>query len=165
MIVRPETPGDVADIRDVVRAAFAGEQEADLVDSLRGSGDLLLSMVAEEAERVIGHVGFSRLWISHDGERSLAVSLAPLAVAAECRRRGIGAALVEAGHVHLRKAGESICFVLGDPAYYGRFHYSAPAAAGFDCVYAGAHFQALALTSGAPKAGAISYAAAFARLK
>jgi putative acetyltransferase len=165
MIIRPESSGDVADIRDLVRTAFAGDEEADLIDGLRCSGDLLLSLVAEEAGRVIGHVGFSRLWISRDGRRSPGASLAPLAVTAERRRRGIGAALVEAGHVHLRAAGESICFVLGDPAYYGRFDYSIPAAAGFDCVYAGAHFQALALTASAPTAGTIIYAAAFAGLK
>ena len=165
MIIRPERSGDVADVRDLVRAAFAGDQEADLVDGLRSNGDLLLSLVAEEAGRVIGHIGLSRVWISRDGRRSPGVCLAPLAVTAERRRRGTGAALVEAGHARLRAAGESICFVLGDPAYYGRFDYSIPAAAGFDCVYAGAHFQALALTRDAPTTGAITYAAAFARLK
>jgi putative acetyltransferase len=165
MIIRPERSGDVAEIRDLVRTAFAGEQEAELIDGLRRSGDLLLSLVAEEAGRVIGHVAFSRVWISRNGQRSPGASLAPLAVAGECRRRGIGAALVEAGHANLRAAGEPICFVLGDPAYYGRFDYSIPAAAGFDCVYAGAHFQALALTRDAPTAGAITYATAFARLK
>jgi putative acetyltransferase len=165
MIVRPETSADIAGIRDVVRSAFAGEQEADLVDSLRRDGALLLSLVAEEGGCVIGHVGFSRVWISHDSRRSPGVSLAPLAVVTEQRRRRVGAALVNAGHVHLRTTGESICFVLGDPAYYGRFGYSAPAAAGFDCLYAGAHFQALTLTGAAPEAGAISYAAAFAGLK
>jgi putative acetyltransferase len=164
MIIRQETPDDVADLSDLIRAAFACHQEADLVDGLRRGGDLLLSLVAEEAGRVIGHVGFSRVWISRDSQRSPGVSLAPLAVTAEYRRRGVGAALVEAGHGHLRSAGESICFVLGDPAYYGRFGYSIPAAAAFDCVYAGVHFQALALKSSAPKAGAISYAAAFAGL-
>jgi putative acetyltransferase len=165
MIIRPETSGDVADVRDLVRTAFAGEQEADLIDGLRSSGDLLLSLVAEAAGRVIGHVAFSRVWISHDSQRSPGVSLAPLAVTSERRRCGTGAALVEAGHARLRAAGESICFVLGDPAYYGRFDYSLPLAAGFDCVYAGAHFQALALTRDAPTTGAITYAAAFARLK
>ena len=165
MIIRPETSGDVADISDLVRTAFACHQEAELVDDLRRGGDLLLSLVAEDAGRVIGHVGFSRVWISGDGQRSPGASLAPLAVMAERRRRGIGAALVEAGHANLRAAGESICFVLGDPTYYGRFDYSIPAAAGFDCVYAGGHFQALALTSAAPTAGVIAYAAAFAGLK
>jgi len=165
MIIRQEMPGDVMRIRDILAAAFAGGQEADLVDGLRRNDDLLLSLVAEDAGRLIGHVGFSRLWVGQAGQRLPGVSLAPLGVEAGHRRRGVGAALVEAGHARLRKAAESIVFVLGDPAYYGRFGYSVPAAAAFDCVYAGPHFQALALTSRAPKSGVIGYAAAFDGLR
>ena len=165
MNVRLETPGDIAGIRDVLRAAFPGDQEADLVDDLRRDGDLLLSMVAEAAGRVVGHVGFSRLWIEQAGQRAPGVGLAPLSVAKDHRRRGVGATLVEKGHARLRTAGETVIFVLGDPAYYGRFGYSNAAAARFDCAYAGPHFQALALTNHAPKAGAIAYAAAFGKLQ
>jgi putative acetyltransferase len=163
MIIRPEAPGDITHIRLILRAAFAGEQEADLVDGLRRDGDLLLSMVADDAGRLVGHVGFSRVWIQNARSRSPGASLAPLSVMPDRRRSGIGTALVEAGHARLQTAGESIVFVLGDLAYYGRFGYSVAAAAAFDCIYAGPHFQALALTSLAPSAGAISYAAAFDR--
>jgi putative acetyltransferase len=93
------------------------------------------------------------------------VSLAPLSVAADYRRRGVGAALVEAGHERLRAAGESIIFVLGDCSYYDRLGYLAQAASTFDCVYAGPHFQALALADDAPRTGAITYAALFDRLQ
>ncbi len=161
MIVRAETPADVASIRDLVRAAFAGDVEADLVDDLRRDGDLLLSMVAEDAGQIVGHIGFSRVRISHQAQRVPGVSLAPLSVAPKRQRRGVGAALVRAGHAQLQAAGETIVFVLGDAGYYGRFGYVLPAAAAFDCVYAGPHFQALALTELAPKGGAITYAAAF----
>ena len=164
MIVRAETPADIAGIREVVRAAFAGDQEAGLVDDLRRDGDLLLSMVAEDEGRIVGHVGFSRVWISHRAQRAPGVSLAPLSVAPAWQRRGVGAALVKAGHTELRAAGEAIIFVLGDGAYYGRFEYMIAAAA-FDCAYAGPHFQALALTEFAPRAGAVTYAAAFDRLQ
>jgi putative acetyltransferase len=164
MIVRAETPADVANIREVMRAAFAGDQEATLVDDLRRDGDLLLSMVAEDEGRLVGHIGFSRVRISHQAHASC-VSLAPLSVVPASQRRGVGAALVRAGHAKLRAAGEAIVFVLGDPAYYGRFEYSIAAAAAFDCVYAGSHFQARALTESAPNAGAITYAAAFDRLQ
>jgi putative acetyltransferase len=164
MIVRAETPADIAGIREVVRAAFAGDQEAGLVDDLRRDGDLLLSMVAEDEGRLVGHVGFSRVWISHQAQRTPGVSLAPLSVAPAWQRRGVGASLVKAGHTELRAAGEAIIFVLGDGAYYGRFEYTIAAAA-FDCAYAGPHFQALALTEFAPRAGAITYAAAFDRLQ
>jgi putative acetyltransferase len=165
MNIRLEAPRDIEGIREILRAAFAGEQEANLVDGLRHDGDLLLSMVAESTERLIGHIGFSRLWIQRADHRVPGVSLAPLSVAEDHRRRGIGAALVETGHARLRTTGESIVFVLGDPAYYGRFDYSIAAAAGFDCVYAGPHFQALPLANHAPKAGVINYAAAFGRLQ
>jgi putative acetyltransferase len=165
MIIRPETSADVASIRNILRDAFAGDQEADLVDTLRRDGDLLLSMVAEEAGSLVGHIGFSRLWIAHETQRRPGVSLAPLAVAPRRWRQGVGARLVNAGHAYLRSTGESIIFVLGDPAYYGRFEYSLSVAAAFDCVYAGSHFQALALTKLAPKAGTIAYAAAFSSLQ
>ncbi|MCP4619828.1 MAG: N-acetyltransferase [Bradyrhizobium sp.] len=165
MNIRLETSGDVAGIRDIVCAVFDGTAEADLIENLRRDGDLLLSMVAENASRLVGHIGFSRLWIEQAGQRTPGVSLAPLSVGADYRRRGVGAALVEKGHAHLLATGESIVFVLGAPAYYGRFNYSVPAAAGFDCVYAGQHFQVLGLTEHAPKAGAITYAGAFGKLQ
>jgi putative acetyltransferase len=165
VIIRAAVPSDAASIRELLRAAFASDQEADLVDDLDCAGELLPSMVAEETRRIVGYLGFSRLWIAHGGQRLPGVSLAPLAVVADRRRRGIGAALVEAGHVQLRSRGESIVFVLGDPAYYGRFGYVPQTAAAFDCVYAGPHFQALELNDKAPRAGAIIYAAAFQRLQ
>ena len=165
MIIRAAVPSDAALIRCILRAAFTGDQEADLVDDLDCAGELLLSMVAEEKRQIVGYLGFSRLWITHDGQRLPGLSLAPLAVAAGHRRRGIGAALVEAGHARLRSRGESIVFVLGDPAYYGRFGYVPQVAAAFDCVYAGPHFQALALDDKAPPAGAIIYATAFQHLQ
>lgn len=165
MIIRGAVPGDAASIRDVLRSAFASDLEADLVDDLGRAGDLLLSIVADDAGRIVGYLGFSRLLISHDGQRAPGVSLAPLAVAVDHRRRNIGSALVEAGHEKLRAARESIIFVLGDPAYYRRFGYLTQAAAAFDCAYAGPHFQALALADDAPRTGAIAYAAAFDRLR
>ena len=164
-MIRPALPRDAASIRDLLHAAFAGEQEAGLVDDLGRAGDLLLSIVAEETGHIIGHIGFSRVWVARGEQRMPGVSLAPLAVAADYRRRGIGGALVEAGHERLRAAGESIIFVLGDCSYYGRFGYLAQAAATFDCVYAGPHFQALALADDAPRTGAIAYATAFDRLQ
>ena len=37
-------------------------------------------MVADDAGRLVGHIGFSRVWIRNEGQRSPGVSLAPLAV-------------------------------------------------------------------------------------
>lgn len=165
MIVRPETAGDIAALGNVIRRAFGSRneacEEANLVEHLRRDNDLVLSLVAEQDGRLVGHVGFSRLWIVQDARRIAGISLAPLAVMPDHQRNGVGRMLVEAGHTHLREAGETIVFVLGDPDYYGRFGFSLSAAATFDCQYAGPHFQALRLASSAPDAGSVEYAPAF----
>lgn len=165
MIVRPETAGDIAAIDNVIRRAFGSRneacQEAELVDGLRRDGDLVLSLVAEQDGQLVGHVGFSRLWVVQDTHRIPGISLAPLAVLPDRQRKGAGRALVEAGHARLREAGETIVFVLGDPDYYGRFGFSLSAATAFGCQYAGPHFQALRLASSTPDAGAVEYAPAF----
>ena len=165
MIIRQETAGDIAAIGSVIRRAFQSHneacEEADLVDRLRHAGDLALSLVAEQDGQLVGHVGFSRLWIVQDAQRIPGISLAPLAVMPDRQRKGAGRALVEAGHARLREAGEAIVFVVGDPEYYGRFGFSLLAAAAFECRYAGPHFQALRLASTAPEAGSVEYAPAF----
>jgi methionyl-tRNA formyltransferase len=165
MIIRQENPADVDAIRAVIREAFGGAQEADLVDRLRSDNDLLVSLVAEQDGQIIGHVGFSRIWIVEDGRRVPGVGLAPLAVLPEHQRRGVATTLVEAGHVRLRHDGESIVFVLGAPKYYGRFGFSVSSAAPFSCVYAGSHFQALSFSSLAPETGSLSYPLAFSGLR
>jgi putative acetyltransferase len=164
VIIRRETAGDVAAIRQVVRAAFEGDDEADLVDRLRADGDLILSLVAEQDGQVIGHIAFSRLSITNDFAVTPGVSLAPVAALPEMQRIGAGRALIEAGHDQLRHAGETVVFVLGDPAYYSRFGYSVNGADAFDCIYAGPYFQWLRLSSQAPATGVIAYASAFGGL-
>ena len=161
MIIRPEKPGDAAAIGDVVAAAFGRKQEADLVERLRGNGDLVLSLVAEQDGTVVGHVAFSRLWIEGGGRRSPGIGLAPVSVLPEHQRRGTARALIGAGHLRLRTLGEKIVFVLGDPGYYQRFGFSHALAQRFDCVYQSNHLQALRLAPDAPEAGEVIYAPAF----
>ena len=164
MNIRPEKPGDEAAIGAVVAAAFGSQAEADLVTRLRENGDLVLSLVAEEARRIVGHVAFSRVWIEHDGTRTAGISLAPAAVLPEAQRRGTGRALIGAGHLRLKTLGEKIVFVLGDPDYYKRFGFSHELAKPFACVYQGEYLQALRLSADAPTEGEVIYSASFSLL-
>ena len=160
MIVRAFAAGDAEAVRALLRSAFASASESDLVERLRSDGDAAIELVAEHDAMIVGYILFSPL---DAPVRSLA--LAPLAVAPDRQRQGVGSALVRAGHQLARSAGFDAIFVLGDPDYYGRFGYRAAAAAGFDSPYAGPHFMALAL--GAPIAetgGPVRYARAFAAL-
>jgi len=63
-------------------------------------------------------------------------------------------------------AGWGAVFVLGNPAYYGRFGFNAGDASGFTSPYAGLHFMVLALARGGLPMlrGRVEYAAAFAKL-
>jgi putative acetyltransferase len=158
MILRVEEPADAAAVREVVCAAFGGDAEARLVERLRAEGLARLSLVAAEPE-IVGHVLFSEI---RAGGRP-ALALAPLAVRPDRQRRGIGSGLVRRALDALRADGHGAVFVVGDPAYYGRFGFSGELARRFACRYAGPAFQALELHGGAldGDAGDVVYPAAF----
>jgi putative acetyltransferase len=130
---------------------------------LRAEGAAVLSLVAEADGEIAGHVLYSRLRIDPDADGASA--LAPVAVAPERQKQGIGTRLIEQAHRMLATRGEKIVFVLGDPAYYGRFGFSVGAATPFRTPYDGEYMQALAFTADAPKSGAVHYPVAFEGLE
>jgi putative acetyltransferase len=79
MHIRPEAPSDHAAVHDVNVAAFGRDAEARLVALLRKQARPLLSLVAEDAGAVIGHIMFSP--VSLGGFARLMMGLAPMAVA------------------------------------------------------------------------------------
>jgi putative acetyltransferase len=101
--------------------------------------------------RVIGHVLFSKLKAPMK-----ALGLAPVAVHPSFQRQGIGLALIREGLALAKEEGWTCVFVLGDPAYYGRFGFRAESAKGYNSPYSGDHFMAVPLAD-VPKTGEILY--------
>ena len=167
MIVRAARPDDAGAIDDLLRAAFPTEDEARLVEAIEADGDTLLSLVAEDGGAVVGHILFSWMDVIADGRALPAAGLAPVATAPERQRAGAGSLLIRTGLGHLREQGIAVCFVLGDPAFYERFGFSADTAAPFASHYAGPYFMALFLDSGLerPESGRAHYAPAFGRFE
>jgi putative acetyltransferase len=160
--IRPETAEDRAAIFAVHEDAFGGTAEAELVDTLRRDGDIILSLVAH-ADGVIGHVAFSRLTLPSSPARASA--LAPLGILKERQHQGIGSSLVREGLGRLTDCGEDLVLVLGEPAYYGRFGFAAEDATGLQTPYDGPYLQAIFLTEeGRHARGPVRYARAFAEL-
>jgi putative acetyltransferase len=164
-VIRPAEPRDSAGIRALLTAAFPTAAEADLVERLCGEGDAVVSLVEERAGEVVGHVVLSRMSVEGDGRRWSALGLGPVAVAPVFQNGGIGSALIEGALGIARATGEEIVFVLGEPAYYGRFGFEAATAAPFASPYAGPFLMALKLTDEPlPVSGRADYAPAFAAL-
>ncbi|HXH23515.1 MAG TPA: N-acetyltransferase [Dehalococcoidia bacterium] len=150
--IREETDADAGAIRNVNELAFGRPDEASIVDALRDHGKSFLSLVAVIGDEVVGHVMFSPFTIEAGGEMRAEAALAPLAVLPAWQGRGIGSALAREGLERCRALGYGAVFLLGNPAYYGRFGFR-PASA-FGIRYAGElaapdAFQAVELRAGA----------------
>ena len=153
--VRPEAQADLGAIHAVNREAFGSAAEAELVDALRANGDAALSLVAENSSGVVGHILFSHLPIQAPARDVAAVALAPMSVLPQWQRRGIGSALVRSGLDRCREAGCEAVVVLGHPAYYPRFGFSARLAESLQAPFSGHAFMALELVPGALNAGGV----------
>lgn len=158
--IRKATPADRTEIRAVEEEAFGQGAEAALVEALVIAGDAVLELVAASEGKIVGHILFSRLHVVEGDRRFEAVALAPLAVAPDFQRSGIGAMLVREAHARLERAGERLSIVLGDPAYYGRHGYAHERAKCFESAWQCPALQALAWKA-APRTGRLAYAPAF----
>jgi len=123
MTVRPERLENVSAIRVVNEQAFARAAEADIVDALRRNGKAILSLVAEDNGRIVGHILFSPVTIQSNETELTGAGLAPVAVVPDRQNQGIGSMLVEEGLRRLREAGHRFVVVLGHPNYYPRFGF------------------------------------------
>jgi len=152
--VRGERPGDYAAISEVNDLAFSGGEESALINSLRRDGYVIVSLVAEvPGAGVVGHILFSDLPITGPDQSVSGAALAPMAVHPDWQQRGIGSRLVAEGLIRCREQGIAAVVVVGHPAYYHRFGFSAPLAQGLEAPFSGEAFMALELEPGALAAG------------
>ena len=119
--IRESEPSDFPAIEALYPRAFPDEDLLALVKELLADRANTISLVATSDSTVVGNVIFTRG--SVDGENAELALLAPLAVAPECQRQGIGSALVGSSLRRLRAEGIAAVYVLGDPAYYGRLGF------------------------------------------
>jgi predicted N-acetyltransferase YhbS len=122
--IRQERASDVPAREALLDQAFGAARTRKASERLR-EGRLPaqgLALIAAEGKRVIGT---ARLWHVRCDSGQTALLLGPVAVAAECRGRGVGAALVRRALRGARKLGHRAVILVGDPPYYGRFGFSA----------------------------------------
>jgi putative acetyltransferase len=121
--------GDHASTREVADAAFRPEDVATFLDVLRTDDCVLGEWLAEDSSGAIGLVVFSRVWVEqHNGNRTKAALLTPLAIRPDRQRLGIGTQLMKHALKSLEARGETLFFVLGHPGYYPRAGFESAAA-------------------------------------
>ena len=124
--IRHETNGDEDRIRLVTIEAFKTLEVSDqtehfVIDALRATGALTLSLVAELDGRVVGHIAFSPVSLS-DGTTDW-YGLGPVSVLPAYQRTGIGSALTREGLARLKELGAKGCCLVGHPGYYTKFGF------------------------------------------
>jgi hypothetical protein len=129
--------------RQSSRISIRGERRADvaarekLLDAAMGPGRLAksserlregrmpargLALTALDGQRLIGTV---RLWSVTAGNAKGCLLLGPLAVASDARSLGVGADLMRRALREAKRRGYRAVLLVGDPAYYQRFGFSA----------------------------------------
>lgn len=126
MIIRKEQNSDIEAITEITIAAFKNhpisrQTEHFIIDALRLSNALTLSLVAEIEEQIVGHIAFSPIEIT-DGSSEW-YGLGPVSVLPDYQRQGIGKALINEGLSLLKNMGAQGCALVGPPDYYKKFGF------------------------------------------
>ncbi|MCH7334345.1 N-acetyltransferase [Acinetobacter modestus] len=162
ILIRDEQNTDIQAIFDLTQKAFndaehSSHTEQFIVNALRESKQLTVSLVAETQGKVIGHIAFSPVSIS-DGTTNW-YGLGPISVLPEYQGKGIGSKLMKEGLNRIKTLNAKGCVLLGDPNYYGKFGFKTDTRLILEGVPA-EYFQILAFTDYIPS-GYVIYSDAF----
>lgn len=129
--IRPEREKDHSEVYNLIQTAFRTAavkdgDEQDFAVKLRESASYIaeLALVAEYDNQLIGHIMFTKTYITQPDESKFeALLVAPLSVLLEYRNKGVGSALMKEGLRVAKALGYKAAFLCGNPAYYHRFSF------------------------------------------
>jgi len=124
--IREESKADRAAIRQVTEIAFRNKpytdgDEQDVIDRLRSSHALALSLVAVENDEILGQITFSPAIVEDDSKSWFA--LGPVSVTPSRQGEGIGSSLIKQGLAGIDSLGALGCILTGNPEYYKKFGF------------------------------------------
>lgn len=127
--IRKQRPTDVAPREALLDEAFGKLRWRKSSQRLRDGRTPAdgLAFIAADGKRI---VGTARLWETMCETGEPALLLGPVAVAPDCRNRGIGSALVRRAIAAARQLGHRAIILVGDAQYYCRFGFSTDKTAG-----------------------------------
>jgi putative acetyltransferase len=124
--IRETICSDFNNIMLVIERAFGYVKEAELTAGLLGdkTAEPVLSLLAFDGDKPIGHILFTRAYINQmKVPQPLFHILAPLAVIPEYQKQGVGGILINEGVKRLKAMGSEMVFVLGHMDYYPKYGF------------------------------------------
>ena len=140
MKIRESIESDKPEISSIHIKAFGKEKGPEIVSLVNDLFDdktamPLLSLVAVEDDKIIGHILFTKANVIQTAEPVSARILAPLAVLPDAQRKDTGGQLVKEGLSQLKLLEVELVFVLGHSEYYPRFSFIPAGAQGYEAPY------------------------------
>lgn len=120
MKIRKVTEATRPKVYALLRSAFPGSScEADLVEAFHANDKLIHEWVCIHTNKVIAYIAFSNAYHGHE---VCGLHLAPMAVAPDFQRQGIGSELLRFA-LRQEPIKSRPLFVLGKPDFYKRFGF------------------------------------------
>ena len=141
-MIREAQDPDLEEIFNLIHTSFANKAESDLVRQLILDKDLLINLIFESSDTILGNVVVSKVTMEPD-IGLFCGGVAPLSVLPEHQSYGIGSKLIKAAIKNSEKMEMDALFLLGDPNYYERFGFNV---SDLKSGYMPEHFQELELT-------------------
>ena len=120
-MIRETRESDLEEVFNLIHAAFGNRAESDLVKQLISDGDVLINLLVESLDTIIGNVVVSKITMEPD-IGLLCGGVAPVSVLPDQQSSGVGSRLVTAAINESKKTGIDALFLLGDPDYYRKFN-------------------------------------------
>lgn len=128
--IRKENVKDNNEIYSLVKKAFESAEhsngdEQNLVNRLRNSENYIpeLSLVALVDGIIVGHIMFTKIFITNEDRKYESLALAPLSVLPKYQSKGIGSRLINEGLKIAKDLGYNSVVVIGIEQYYPRFGF------------------------------------------
>ena len=122
-MIRETQESDLGEVFNLIHSSFSNKAESDLVKQLISDGDVLVNLVVESSDTIIGNVVVSQITMEPD-IGLFCGGVAPLSVLPDQQSSGVGSRLMEEAINESRKLGIDALFLLGDPNYYKRFGFT-----------------------------------------
>ena len=143
-MIRETHKSDFEEVFNLIYSSFGNQAEPDLVKQLILDGDVLINLVFELSDTIIGNVVVSKITMEPD-VGLFCGGVAPVSVLPDQQSSGIGSQLMTEVIHESKKKGMDALFLLGDPNYYKRFGFIVSK---LKNDYRAEHFQELELTEG-----------------